>query len=168
MKLQLQDIATDMGAELRPREGDPAATAGNGILHRHAHARRREICSSPSAVRRYDAHDFVAAALERGARAAVVARSKVTELLDVAHTHTLLIVDDPLIALQTLAAAVRRHWNKRVIGHNRQRRQDHDQRGGGGGSGRRASRFLNRREISTMNSACPCNCSNWNRSMRWP
>jgi UDP-N-acetylmuramoyl-tripeptide--D-alanyl-D-alanine ligase len=46
----------------------------------------------------------------------VVARSKVTELLDLAHTHTLLIVDDPLIALQTLAAAVRRHWNKRVIG----------------------------------------------------
>jgi UDP-N-acetylmuramoyl-tripeptide--D-alanyl-D-alanine ligase len=58
----------------------------------------------------------VAAALQRGARAAVVARSKVTELLDLAHTHTLLIVDDPLIALQTLAAAVRRHWNKRVIG----------------------------------------------------
>jgi UDP-N-acetylmuramoyl-tripeptide--D-alanyl-D-alanine ligase len=37
-------------------------------------------------------------------------------LLDLAHTHTLLIVDDPLTALQTLAAAVRRHWNKRVIG----------------------------------------------------
>ena len=55
-------------------------------------------------------------ALQRGARAAVVARNKVTELLDLAHNHTLLIVDDPLIALQTLAAAVRRHWNKRVIG----------------------------------------------------
>ena len=65
---------------------------------------------------RYDAHDFVATALERGARAAVIARSKVTDLLDLAHSHTLLIVDDPLAALQTLAAAVRRHWNKRVIG----------------------------------------------------
>jgi UDP-N-acetylmuramoyl-tripeptide--D-alanyl-D-alanine ligase len=54
--------------------------------------------------------------LQRGARAAVVSRNKVTELLDLAHNHTLLIVDDPLIALQTLAAAVRRHWNKRVIG----------------------------------------------------
>jgi UDP-N-acetylmuramoyl-tripeptide--D-alanyl-D-alanine ligase len=65
---------------------------------------------------RFDAHDFVATALARGARAAVVARSKVTDLLGLAHTHTLLIVDDPLIALQTLASAVRRHWNKRVIG----------------------------------------------------
>jgi len=65
---------------------------------------------------RYDAHDFVAGALERGARAAVVARSKVTDLTDLAHTHTLLVVDDPLIALQTLASAVRTHWNKRVIG----------------------------------------------------
>ena len=65
---------------------------------------------------RYDAHDFVAGALERGARAAVVARSKVTDLTDLAHTHTLLVVDDPLIALQTLATAVRTHWNKRVIG----------------------------------------------------
>ena len=33
-----------------------------------------------------------------------------------ASTHALLIVDDPLQALQTLATAVRRHWNKRVIG----------------------------------------------------
>jgi UDP-N-acetylmuramoyl-tripeptide--D-alanyl-D-alanine ligase len=38
------------------------------------------------------------------------------DLLPLAHAHTLLIVDDPLIALQTLATAVRRHWNKRVIG----------------------------------------------------
>ncbi len=51
-------------------------------------------------------------ALER--RSSLAARSPI--LLDLAHTHTLLIVDDPLIALQTLATAVRRHWNKRVIG----------------------------------------------------
>jgi UDP-N-acetylmuramoyl-tripeptide--D-alanyl-D-alanine ligase len=33
-----------------------------------------------------------------------------------ARQNLLLIVDEPLIALQTLAAAVRRHWGKRVIG----------------------------------------------------
>ncbi len=115
MKLQLQDIASYMGAEFRPREGDPLHQPATGYS---IDTRTLSPGDLFFAVRgeRYDAHDFVAGALERGARAAVVARSKVTELLDLAHAHTLLIVDDPLIALQTLAAAVRRHWNKRVIG----------------------------------------------------
>ncbi len=115
MKLQLQDIAGYMGAELRSREGDSLQQPATGYS-----IDTRSLSSGDLffAVRgeRYDAHDFVATAFQRGARAAVVARNKVTELLDVAHTHTLLIVDDPLIALQTLAAAVRRHWNKRVVG----------------------------------------------------
>jgi UDP-N-acetylmuramoyl-tripeptide--D-alanyl-D-alanine ligase len=115
MKLQLQDIATYMGAELRLREGDPLPQPATGYS---IDTRTLSPGDLFFAVRgeRYDAHDFVAAALQRGARAAVVSRNKVTELLDLAHNHTLLIVDDPLIALQTLAAAVRRHWNKRVIG----------------------------------------------------
>ena len=115
MKLQLQDVAGYMGAELRAREGDSLQQPARGYS-----IDTRSLSSGDLffAVRgeRYDAHDFVATAFQRGARAAVVARNKVTELLDVAHTHTLLIVDDPLIALQTLAAAVRRHWNKRVVG----------------------------------------------------
>ena len=65
---------------------------------------------------RFDGHDFVVTALERGGCSAVVAKSKVLELPEAARQHTLLIVDEPLIALQTLAAAVRRHWGKRVIG----------------------------------------------------
>jgi UDP-N-acetylmuramoyl-tripeptide--D-alanyl-D-alanine ligase len=115
MKLQLQDIATYMGAELRSRESDPLQQPATGYS---IDTRTLSPGDLFFAVRgeRYDAHDFVAAALQRGARAAVVSRNKVTELLDLAHIHTLLIVDDPLIALQTLAAAVRRHWNKRVIG----------------------------------------------------
>jgi UDP-N-acetylmuramoyl-tripeptide--D-alanyl-D-alanine ligase len=115
MKLQLQDIAGYMGAELRPREGDSLQQPATGYS---IDTRTLSPGDLFFAVRgeRYDAHDFVAGALDRGARAAVVARTKVTELLDLAHTHTLLIVDEPLIALQTLAAAVRRHWNKRVIG----------------------------------------------------
>ncbi len=115
MKLQLQDIAVWTGADLRPREADPPELPATGYS---IDTRTLAPGDLFFAIRgeRFDAHDFVATALARGARAAVVARSKVTDLLDLAHNHTLLIVDDPLIALQTLATAVRRHWNKRVIG----------------------------------------------------
>ena len=115
MKLELEDVALWMGAELRLHASDPAGQQATGYS---IDTRTLSPGDLFFAVRgeRYDAHDFVAAALERGARAAVVARSRVIDLLDLAHTHTLLIVDDPLIALQTLATAVRTHWNKRVIG----------------------------------------------------
>jgi UDP-N-acetylmuramoyl-tripeptide--D-alanyl-D-alanine ligase len=65
---------------------------------------------------RFDGHDFVVSALERGACAAVVAKRKVLDLPDLARQSVLLIVDEPLNTLQTLAAAVRRHWAKRVVG----------------------------------------------------
>jgi UDP-N-acetylmuramoyl-tripeptide--D-alanyl-D-alanine ligase len=115
MKLQLQDIAQWIGAEFRPREGDLPQEQATGYS---IDTRTLAPGDLFFAIRgeRYDAHGFVATAFERGARAAVVSRSKVTDLLDLAHTHSLLIVEDPLQALQTLAAAVRRHWNKRVIG----------------------------------------------------
>jgi UDP-N-acetylmuramoyl-tripeptide--D-alanyl-D-alanine ligase len=62
---------------------------------------------------RLDGHDFVVAALERGALAAVV---KGGWHADGTIRKNLLHVDDPLAALQRLAGAVRRHWSKRVIG----------------------------------------------------
>ncbi|HEY1500430.1 MAG TPA: UDP-N-acetylmuramoyl-tripeptide--D-alanyl-D-alanine ligase [Acidobacteriaceae bacterium] len=62
---------------------------------------------------RFDGHDFVEAALGRGASAAVIARDRIDAL---PAKHPLLLVDDPLVALQRLAAAVRRHWGKRVVG----------------------------------------------------
>lgn len=65
---------------------------------------------------RFDGHDFIVSALERGACAAVVAKTKVLDLPEAARENTLLIVDEPLIAIQTLASALRRHWGKRVIG----------------------------------------------------
>jgi UDP-N-acetylmuramoyl-tripeptide--D-alanyl-D-alanine ligase len=64
---------------------------------------------------RLDGHDFVAAALERGAMAAVVSRARVAALPDAALAAPLLIAEDPLVALQTLAANVRRHWGRRVV-----------------------------------------------------
>jgi UDP-N-acetylmuramoyl-tripeptide--D-alanyl-D-alanine ligase len=113
MKLQLRDIAYWTGAELRAPEGDPAEQPATGYS---IDTRTLKPGDLFFAVRgeRYDAHDFVPAALQRGARAAVVSRD--ADLSAMPGTHALLIVDDPLVALQMLATAVRRHWNKRVIG----------------------------------------------------
>lgn len=65
---------------------------------------------------RFDGHDFLPSAFERGAVAAVIAREQSAGLSDALRARPLLLVDDPLTALQRLAAAVRRHWGKRVIG----------------------------------------------------
>jgi len=62
---------------------------------------------------RFDGHDFVEQALSRGAMAAVVAREQVARYSNPAG---LLAVDDTLIALQTLATAVRKMWGKTAIG----------------------------------------------------
>lgn len=64
---------------------------------------------------RFDGHDFIVAAAKRGALAAVVSRAKVASLPDDALSIPLLIADDTLIALQSLAHHVRRHWGKRVV-----------------------------------------------------
>jgi len=64
---------------------------------------------------RFDGHDFVVAALERGAVAAVVSRARLSTLPDAALAAPLLIAEDPLTALQSLAAHVRRRWGKRVV-----------------------------------------------------
>jgi UDP-N-acetylmuramoyl-tripeptide--D-alanyl-D-alanine ligase len=66
---------------------------------------------------RFDGHDFVDSALERGAVAAVVSRGWFEALPKTAREKPLLVVEhDPLLALQALAAAVRRHWGGRVVG----------------------------------------------------
>jgi UDP-N-acetylmuramoyl-tripeptide--D-alanyl-D-alanine ligase len=64
---------------------------------------------------RLDGHDFVAAAVARGAVAAVVSRARVATLPDAALAVPLLITEDPLIALQALAAHIRRQWGRRVV-----------------------------------------------------
>ena len=64
---------------------------------------------------RLDGHDFVAAALARGAAAAVVSHARVASLPDAVLAAPLLIAHDPLIALQTLATHVRRQWGKTVV-----------------------------------------------------
>jgi len=62
---------------------------------------------------RFDGHDFVQAALENGAVAAVIGKDHSACYPGDAR---LLTVDDTLIALQTLATSVRRLWGKALIG----------------------------------------------------
>ena len=62
---------------------------------------------------RLDGHDFVDAALEKGAVAAVVRKNPGHRY---SSTDRLLVVDDTLVALQTLATAVRKVWGKPLVG----------------------------------------------------
>ena len=108
MKLTLEQIARWSAAEIVPGADSTIAT-GYSI-----DSRTLQPGDLFFAIRgeRFDGHDFVAAALERGACAAVIARDRVAGLSGAA---ALLTTDDPLAALQRLAAAVRRHWGKRVV-----------------------------------------------------
>ncbi len=62
---------------------------------------------------RLDGHDYVEAALAKGALGAVVCRD---QLARYANQNRLLAVDDTLPALQTLGTAVRKLWGKPVVG----------------------------------------------------
>ena len=62
---------------------------------------------------RLDGHDFVVSALERGAVAAVVRKDQLGRY---PRQMRLLAVEDTLVALQTLAMAVRKLWGKPLVG----------------------------------------------------
>src|SRR5580698_8431279 len=62
---------------------------------------------------RLDGHDYVERALERGAVAAVVRRDQLGRY---SGQMRLLAVEDTLVALQTLAMAVRKLWGKPLVG----------------------------------------------------
>ena len=64
---------------------------------------------------RFDGHDFVGAALERGAAAAVVSRQWHSDHPADAAAGAVIVVDEPLLALQSLAHAVRRAVATRVV-----------------------------------------------------
>jgi UDP-N-acetylmuramoyl-tripeptide--D-alanyl-D-alanine ligase len=116
MILTLAEAAIGAGAVLEA----PASVANAGALSVSGYSIDSRTVSPGElffAVRgeRLDGHDFVAAALARGAAAAVVSRARVAGLPDAALSAPLLIAEDPLLALQTLAAHVRRQWGKRVV-----------------------------------------------------
>lgn len=116
MKLTLAEVAIGTGAMLEA----PSSVTNSGALIAAGYSidsRTVEAGELFFAVRgeRFDGHDFVAAAMARGAIGAVVARSRVASLSDTVLAVPLLIVEDPLLALQALAAHVRRQWSKKVV-----------------------------------------------------
>ncbi len=116
MNLTLAEAAIGAGAVLEA----PASVADAGALEVTGYSIDSRTVAPGElffAVRgeRHDGHDFVAAALERGAVAAVVSRARVASLPDAALAHPLLIAEDPLLALQSLATHVRRQWGRRVV-----------------------------------------------------
>jgi UDP-N-acetylmuramoyl-tripeptide--D-alanyl-D-alanine ligase len=62
---------------------------------------------------RLDGHDFVSEAMDKGAAAAVVRQDQLHRYPDATRP---LAVEDTLVALQTLATAVRKLWDKPLIG----------------------------------------------------
>jgi UDP-N-acetylmuramoyl-tripeptide--D-alanyl-D-alanine ligase len=116
MKLTLAEAALGTGAVLEV----PASVPNAGALVALGYSiDSRTIAAGELffAVRgeRFDGHDFVTGAVERGAMGAVVSRARVASLPDKALGVPLLIADDPLNALQALAAHVRRRWGRKVI-----------------------------------------------------
>lgn len=116
MKLTLAEAAIGAGAVLEA----PTSVANAGALVTTGYSIDSRTVRPGElffAVRgeRFDGHDFVAAALERGAVSAVVGRARVASLPDAALAHPLLVTEDPLLALQTLSAHVRRQWGRTVV-----------------------------------------------------
>ena len=117
MKLTLAEAAVGAGAVLEA----PSSIAHPGALVANGYSIDSRTITPGElffAVRgeNHDGHDFIAAAVDRGAIGAVVGRARVAGLSDAALAAPLLIADDPLTAMQALAAHVRRQWGKRVIG----------------------------------------------------
>src|SRR3974377_1147502 len=116
MKLTLSEAALGAGAVLEA----PASIANAGARVAVGYSIDSHTVAPGGlffAVRgeRLDGHDFIAAALERGAVAAVVSRTKLPALPDAALAAPLLIAEDPLAALQSLASHVRRSWGRGVV-----------------------------------------------------
>jgi UDP-N-acetylmuramoyl-tripeptide--D-alanyl-D-alanine ligase len=116
MKLTLAEAAIGAGAVLEAPES--LANAGTLVVSGYSiDSRTVRAGELFFAVRgeRLDGHDFIAAALQRGATAAVVSRARASTLPDAVLAMPLLIAEDPLLALQALAAHVRRQWGRRVV-----------------------------------------------------
>lgn len=116
MKLTLAEAAIGAGAVLEA----PASFANAGAIRVSGYSIDSRTSGDGDlffAVRgeRLDGHDFAASALARGAASAVVSRARVAELPDEVLAAPLLIAEDPLLALQSLATHVRRQWGRRVV-----------------------------------------------------
>jgi UDP-N-acetylmuramoyl-tripeptide--D-alanyl-D-alanine ligase len=132
MKLSLSRIAEFIGA------GESGVDWTGGVARPHTETRPPTFLHTETALgysidsrtvqpgelffavkgERLDGHDFVEQALGRGAIAAVVRRDQLGRYAGLSSSGPveLLAVDDTLVALQTLATAVRKIWGKTAIG----------------------------------------------------
>ena len=116
MNLSLAEAAIGAGAVLEAPSSVPNAGA-LGLTGYSIDSRTASPGDLFFAVRgeRLDGHDFVAAAFEHGAVAALVSRERVATLPDAALARPLLIAEDPLAAMQSLASHIRRQWGRRLV-----------------------------------------------------
>jgi len=108
MRLPLGRIAEFLGTKI---DGSPPNAAASGYSIDSRTIRPDEVFFAVKGEK-MDGHDFVAAALEKGAAAAVVSRAQIRSWQS---GSPVIPVDDTLVALQTLATAVRRLWAKPLI-----------------------------------------------------
>ncbi len=110
MQWTLAEVAGALGATA-PAGVDPVARlAGVSIDSRTLRAGDLFIAIHGP---RHDGHAFVPAAFDAGAVAAVVARERAPEYPESVRGK-LIVVEQPLAALQQLAQAVRRRWGRRL------------------------------------------------------
>ena len=120
MKLQLSKIAefisaTTPGEAAGPATGQedfPLAEIAQGYSIDSRTVKAGELFFAVKGER-LDGHDYVTAVLEKGVAAAVVRKDQLNRYPAKAR---LLAVDDTLVALQTLATAVRKLWGKPLVG----------------------------------------------------
>ncbi len=115
MQLSLEQIRYWMSAKFAAPVHGVAAEHASGYSIDSRTLQRGDLFFAVQGER-FDGHDFVEAALQAGAVAAVVGSVQAERYTVPAVRARLLLVDDPLSALQRLASSVRRHWGKRVIG----------------------------------------------------
>src|ERR1700758_4391780 len=112
MRWTIAQVAGAVGSRPGPGLDPVARVAGVSIDSRTLRAGELFIAIHGP---RHDGHDHVAAALERGALAAVVAESRARKFPDAVRGFCL-VVDDTLLALHQLARAVRTQWGKKIAG----------------------------------------------------
>jgi len=113
MQLTLEKIRTWMAAEFAAPGKARSSASGYSIDSRTVQPGDLFFAVQGE---RFDGHDFVEAALDAGAVGAVISAEQAARFAGTAIRKRLLLVDNPLSALQRLASSVRRHWGKRVIG----------------------------------------------------
>ncbi len=114
MRLSLEQVRYWMSAEFLPASVAPSAIASGYSIDSRT-VQHGDLFFAVHGER-FDGHEFVEAALQAGAVAAVIASAQSGRYTNAATRQRLLTVDEPLAAMQRLASSVRRHWGKRVIG----------------------------------------------------